>query len=473
MSAERILLSGGEPGGELEIGEDSVVRRLRPVPWNDVEPRLQAIGGLHERLGLVPWSRVESPGDGVILRHPRVRVISYPHEWCGEMLHDAALLHCDLLAAVSTHGLALKDAHPWNVLFDGARPKFVDVSSIVRPEDLAGLDYLRAAGPHAQDRAYEVLRVMFLPYFLTPLAFHHAGAGGAARSVLWRYALNGAHRDPRLGDYRGPPSDWRRLLRGWAAAWRAAADFKRARGAGSVQQLASTLGKLVGTLFPPLPQSDYTDYYALKKEDADLRDSRTWNAKQRNAIAALDVPEVGSVLDVACNTGWYARAAALRGKRVTAVDVDGACISMLYREVRERSEDVVPLVADVTRLSPERHRQGGGLLMIDAQRRLRSDAVLALGILHHLVLGSGLPLAQALQRISALASRRLVVEFVGREDEKVRAEPAFFPAHARDPGAFADFTLDKARTALARLGWRSEALPSHPSTRTLLVCSRA
>lgn len=445
------------------------------MPWQEVEPVLRRITDLHGRLGLVRWSQVSADESWVVLEHPRVRVISYPHEWCGEMLHDAALAHCRLVAALAPHGLALQDAHPWNVLFDGEGARFVDVGSIVPVATLDSLNYLH--GDH-RGRAFEVFRSMFLPYFVQPLAFHGAGLGDQARAVLWRFPLNGAPRRPRLADYLAG-AGWSRLkpaARGIAAAVVAASRLRAIAGRlpreGVLEALAGNMSALVAELAPPPMASGYTEYYAAKGEAQDFDDPGTWNAKQRNVAAAIDDPHIGTVLDAACNTGWYARMAASRGKRVTAVDVDGACISALYRAVRSSGADIVPLVVDISAPTPDREREGGGLLMISAERRLRSDLVLALGILHHLVLGSGMPLAEALGRLSALAVKRMVVEFVGLDDALVRGEPAFFPALVRDPGAFAGFTLESVRGMLAALGWRVAVQASHPSTRSLLVCSR-
>lgn len=465
MSETPIVLSSGEAGGSLEIREGEVRRRLGAAQWREASAALRALG-TPGSLGLVPWTEVASEGDWVTLRHPRVRVISYPHEWCGEMLWEAARLHARLFSALAPHGLWLKDAHPWNVLFEDARPCFVDVGSILPAASLASLDYLAGA----RDPAAEVLRLMFEPYFTVPLAFHRAGLGDAARRVLWRLPLNGAPRRPNPADYlaglkpRQLPGAVRALLAvaSEARAWRGPAEGRAERLAARVDRLA------------PVPaESAYTAYYAEKGETQALDRPQDWNDKQRGAIGFLDDPEVVSVLDIGCNTGWYSRAAARRGKRVTAVDVDGVCVSALYRAVRESGEAVTPLVLDALAPTPDRERSGGGLLMIGAERRLRSDAVLALGLLHHLVLGAGERLEAALARLGRLSRRRLVVEFVGREDPLVRGDPGFFPAHARRPGDFEGYGLQAACEVLRGQGWQVETAASHPAHRTLILARRA
>src|SRR5262245_16779020 len=69
-------------------------------------------------------------GYGMVLRHTSVPFVSYPNEWCAAMFKDAALAYLDLLKELVQRGLTLKDTHPWNLLFDGAKPLYVDMTSI-------------------------------------------------------------------------------------------------------------------------------------------------------------------------------------------------------------------------------------------------------------------------------------------------------------------------------------------------------
>src|SRR5678815_3981698 len=66
----------------------------------------------------------------MVVRHRMVPFTSYPEEWCPAMLKDAALTLLDLLVELARCGLTLKDAHPWNLLFDRGRPVYVDLVSI-------------------------------------------------------------------------------------------------------------------------------------------------------------------------------------------------------------------------------------------------------------------------------------------------------------------------------------------------------
>src|SRR5947207_2576713 len=88
------------------------------------------------------------PGTGpligqMILEHERVDFPSYPYEWNPEMLHAAGMLTLDLAQALHADGLGLKDGTPYNVLFRGPEPVFIDVLSFERrePGDATWLPY--------------------------------------------------------------------------------------------------------------------------------------------------------------------------------------------------------------------------------------------------------------------------------------------------------------------------------------------
>jgi hypothetical protein len=105
-------------------------------------------------------------GYGMVVRHKEVQFVSYPTEWCPAMLRDAALLTLELEARLTRSGATLKDAHPWNILFDGCDPVHIDLLSIVP---------LPAAGTWT---AYGE----FCREFLRPLLLS-ARNSGAARSL--------------------------------------------------------------------------------------------------------------------------------------------------------------------------------------------------------------------------------------------------------------------------------------------------
>src|SRR5262249_17189443 len=59
---------------------------------------------------------------------------SYPYEWPAEMLCAAGELTLQIAEAIAGENWRLKDAAPYNVLFIGPKPIFIDVLSFERRE---------------------------------------------------------------------------------------------------------------------------------------------------------------------------------------------------------------------------------------------------------------------------------------------------------------------------------------------------
>ncbi len=84
-------------------------------------------------IGLIKTSIAEIKLEGyeLILKHDKIPFTTYVTEWSGSMLKEAAHLTIAMNIALLDFNLQLKDAHPWNVLFDGCSAVYIDFSSIV------------------------------------------------------------------------------------------------------------------------------------------------------------------------------------------------------------------------------------------------------------------------------------------------------------------------------------------------------
>jgi hypothetical protein len=164
--------SFGDPAGRLLTWRGGLYRAITPgwAPFlesllrDPVIRRLMSDGLLIETeavpLALPPYA--------MVVRHRRIEFPSYAEEWCPSMLKDGALAVLQLAAQLAEAGLMLKDGHCWNLLFDGPRPVYVDVTSIA-PIDGAVI------WP-----AYDELT----RFFLNPLRCMERGLDRVARRLL-------------------------------------------------------------------------------------------------------------------------------------------------------------------------------------------------------------------------------------------------------------------------------------------------
>ena len=70
-------------------------------------------------------------GYGLVLKHSKIPFLTYCVEWPAPMLKKAALLTLEINIRLVNCDLVLQDAYPWNVYFEGTKPVFIDIGSIV------------------------------------------------------------------------------------------------------------------------------------------------------------------------------------------------------------------------------------------------------------------------------------------------------------------------------------------------------
>jgi hypothetical protein len=321
------------------------------------------------------------------------------------MLRDAALLTLDVLARALERGATLKHASAYNVLFDGARPLFIDVASLVPHEE--GTPWLGYG--------------QFCDHFLAPLMLE------AYRGIPFQPFLRGSLEGLSIGGRLSPLLGWRDWLRPGVLTHvklralldrrtrdlptEARRDVRRAtlpRTAvlANVRGLRKVIGRLVSQA-----TSVWAGYADANTYDEGL------NAKKEAFVADAAARAGGETLawDVGANTGRYARVLARRFATVVAMDADPGAVDRLYRELRGTPDQqrLLPLVVDVMNPSPAQGWRGTERATLGA--RGRPELALYLALVHHLCLGRGVPRDGFLDLVRDTAPLA-VVEFVARED---------------------------------------------------------
>jgi 2-polyprenyl-3-methyl-5-hydroxy-6-metoxy-1,4-benzoquinol methylase len=346
---------------------------------------------------------------GLVFEHDRVSFPSYPYEWPPEMLFEAGRLTLDFAEASLAEGFGLKDATPYNILFRGSQPVFVDVLSFER----------RAAGdpvwlPYAQ----------FVRTFLLPLLVNH-------RWGIRLADLLTTHRDGL------EPQEVYRMCR-------------------PLERLSPSLLGLVsmptwlsgnaehqgGSIYKSQPLSDpekaqfilETLLQRLRRKLESLRPKAqggsTWSnymdthsyadgpfaAKEEFVNGVLRELAPKRVLDIGANTGHFSAMAARAGAEVVAIDYDVPCVGAIWRRAREQKLNILPLVVDLARPSAGagwRNRECPSFL----QRATGAfDCVLMLAAIHHLLVTERVPLEEILELTAQLTTSLAVIEFVEPQD---------------------------------------------------------
>jgi 2-polyprenyl-3-methyl-5-hydroxy-6-metoxy-1,4-benzoquinol methylase len=426
--------------------------------------------------------------DALIFKHRKISPISYPHEWCVSMLRDAALFHVQLSKQLLEKKLYLKDAHPWNILFDNGNFVFVDFTSIVNSESLLKELYLDANRKYLKIDVNkrlalvtaEIYRRMYRPYFLDILLAGIFIDRRWAAAELLDTTINTSNRT--IDVIAKLSTNKKKFSRQYLYnvinilknKWKFINILKKLESNANLNCFFNNVEKFTQNLPLTPPASAYTEYYRLKNEDSEWGNQAAWSEKQKSVFAIIEeAVDSETILDVACNTGWYAILAAKMGKKVTAFDIDEACIEQLYDEIKKQRLPVQPLLIDLTKMATERGSQDTNeLLLLSASSRFKSDVVMALGIIHHLYLGEGLSFEQILNILTPLTKTILIIEFVNATDEVIQNEPNFFPAYANSPEIVYQYKIERMLEVLKNKGFKIEIKKSVPQTRCLLVCKK-
>jgi SAM-dependent methyltransferase len=346
----------------------------------------------------------------LVLEHERIAFPSFTYEWPVEMLHAAGRLTLDLALALLEEGHGLKDATPYNVLFKGPQPVFVDVCSIeARDRD----DFTWLA--HAQ----------FARTFLLPLlAQCDLGLPLAGLFLAKRDGLEPQDLYRMIGPLRRlmPPYLGLISLPTWlarAARKREATLYKKRLGgnpersgfilAASLRRLARTLDRLTPTVMRASAWSTYMQR-ELSYSVAAFRQ------KEAFVEAALRERRAEHVLDVGGNTGHFSILAAKSGASVVAIDSDPTVVGEAWRRATVNDLDILPLVVDLARPSPGIGWRNAECPAFLERAKGRFDLVLMLAVVHHLLVTERIPLDAIVAVVAELTRERVLIEYVGPSD---------------------------------------------------------
>ncbi len=348
--------------------------------------------------------RTHSPQGAVVLEHERVWLPTYPSEWTRGMLREAGLLTLRLAETLLSQGHGLKDATPWNILFRGAKPVFVDALSV---EERDPCDPLWR--PLAQ----------FLSTFAYPLWLDEW------KGVAVHEAFNGRREGWRTEEMYARIG-WRDRLRPGAFSWITMAEWMRDEAKEetyrpSAVRDSETARFILGRLFRRLRRTmeaasdglergtSWSGYQVFCHYDREAREAK-------RVFVAEAMKGSGDVLDLGANDGEYSRLAAEQGARVVAVEGDPQAANEIWRHAHRAGLNILPVVMNLAQPTPPTGWRNREQTAFFDRAAGEFDTVLMLALLHHLTLTERVPLCWILDLAADLTRRTLIIEYVSPED---------------------------------------------------------
>lgn len=327
--------------------------------------------------------------------------ISYPYEWCFDMLKDAALLTLEAANAAMNFGMMLRDASAYNVQLHKGKMTFIDTLSFEQ---------------YDEQKPWKAYR-QFCEHFFAPLAMMHY--------------LNLPLQNLFVAYPEGLPLSFASKMLPFKSKWNLHSYLhlhlqsgiikgKNAKDEGnkpfSKQKMKNLLRSLedgIRSFSFSESSTVWSDYY----EEAEQRGDYL-TVKKQMVSDWLNKLNAKTIFDAGANEGEFSELAASSATTVISSDLDHSSITKLYRKVRQKTiSNISPVVIDLANPSPAigvNNKERSSFF-----ERTNVDLALALALIHHLALGRNIPFEKIAQMF-ATTCNYLIIEFVPGGDEMVK-----------------------------------------------------
>lgn len=368
-------------------------------------------------MGLIPKTKksdrtIDDPQVMYLLEHEDAGPVVYPFEWSFTMLKDAALLVLRINEVAREYGFETKDAHWYNIIFQYARPKFVDIGSFIPCK--------------SNQKSWRALRDFKRSYYYPLYSWSHGDRYLAQLSLMRaserisdedfyskKYSLvrllpSGLKRkffnswyEYKLLSYQSEKKINTRLP-GWKGKY-----LLKLRNEGWLPFQAVSFKRLrnqINNLKAPKLKTRWGNYHSHFSDDDIINKAYP----RFNRIAELMTQyEATNAIEIGGNQGVFSRYLLAHSSidEIICTDYDEPAIDTLYNVLKTKDYKINPVVLDfafpkVTDIRPKPYE------------RLKSEAVIALAITHHLILTQRINIDQIFNNLKKYTNRYVFVEFM-------------------------------------------------------------
>ncbi len=356
-------------------------------------------------------SNLEVDGYGLIIEHKKISPIIYPQEWTFEMLKDAALVVLEVAKIAKKYNLNMKDCHGLNILIDKNRPKFVDLGSFYFDKS-----YSTGWAPYQ-----EFLRFYYYPLitwadglnYTSKLSIFSANLTPHLEYYLYKYKISRVISTNLLNKIIQL-----RFILPNIACWDEEKILKISNKKMQimVKIIKSIINKANFTISQNLDKLENRVVRLNKKNSstqwADYHNKILKKEKRFNKIISLINTyclDVNTAVDIAGNQGKFSEKLLKETniRKVICQDLDENAIDIGYKRNKNTNLNIsyvnynaIAPIVKTTHLMP--------------WERFKSDVVISLALLHHLILSQGFALEDILNEFKKYTKKYIVIEFMPR-----------------------------------------------------------
>ncbi|MFM2338288.1 MAG: hypothetical protein RL115_1481 [Bacteroidota bacterium] len=355
---------------------------------------------------LIPHEEVASPntvekGAYKTIKPAFIPFITYPYEWGFEAMKAAATTTLLVMEEALKFGLIIKDANPYNVQWYNGKWVFIDTLSF---EKFSGKPWV-AYRQFCETFLGPLLLMQYRPFSTKLFLAYPDGIPLQTVSSLL----------PLKAKFR--TSVFLHIVLHSKAA-RSRINNTQNVSHLPLKKLSAIVDNLINStnaIKKKSIMSSWSGYY-----QKDISSESYIALKKEKIIQWLQAQkDTKTLLDIGCNTGTFSLLGAQIYDNVYAVDSDEECIKNLAQVCKSsRIHNIHSLVVDLANPTPAigfNNKERTSFL----ERVKGVDAVLALAVIHHLVIGRNIPFAFLVDSFSHFTSI-LIIEYVGKNDPKVK-----------------------------------------------------
>jgi hypothetical protein len=325
----------------------------------------------------------------------------FANQFCAEQLYQAGILTLEIAIEAIKNNISLKDASAWNVVFDNAKPIFIDVTSF---ENYKHEKVWFAYG-------------QFCRHFIIPLILHNEVKLKISDFFnSYRDGLDPIFAKNILGikSLKSLSSIETIFLPSLFNKKSRKVDIADAHGRFNKEIYLRNILRLKKYLESNRPKKSATKW-------ADYEEQKFHYSNRDLILKKKFISEVsefikGPALDLGCNRGEYSIQLAQKKIKVVSSDFDQDCLNQLQANLNNSNITVCDLnIANPTAAIGWDNKEHKSFI---EKAKNKFDLVMCLGLLHHLIISERIPIDKILKTFSLLSKRYLLIEFVDKTDQK-------------------------------------------------------
>lgn len=331
----------------------------------------------------------------LVLEHDFIKWISYSFEWSPEMFKSYVKFMIKMISMLEKNGLYLKDAHALNATIYSGRFVFIDFGAIKEGKQTIG-------------GMLQFLNTHLLPLFLM-------SKNRTDKAYLY---MKNPGIELTLEDVQGAcgKEEFEELNKLYDV-------MRNSIETECFDAFLDELSAFVNRINIMWINERWNTY---QSDEWNISENKAaWSEKMINAHNMIKRVEPESIIDLAGNMGWYSVHLYKETSHITVVDITSDCLDNLWIRVNDmKMTNVLPVYMSI--LTPSLGYYCDNVIessgSIEAWRegaikRFKSEMVIALAILHHLVFSQMLSFREIVRLFSSYSEKFLLVEFIDRKDK--------------------------------------------------------